>query len=58
MGSWLAIDFLLNLFDLVAKGEVELKVGFDFFNTVHDSGVVFEANFACDFSSAHREFFA
>ena len=48
----LAIDFLLDFFDLVAESEVEFEVLFDFFDTVHDGGVVFDANFGGDFIGA------
>ena len=47
----LAINALLNFCDLVAKGEIEFKVGFDFFNAVHNGGVILDANFTRDFSS-------
>ena len=46
----LAIDFLLNFFNLVTEGEIEFKIGFDFLDTVHDGSMVFNANFIGDFS--------
>ena len=48
----LAIDFLLDFFDLVAEDEVEFEVGLDFFDTMHDGSVVFDANFEGDFGRA------
>lgn len=52
----LAIDLLLNLFDLVAKDEIKLKVLFNFFNTMHNGCMVFNTNFAGDFGCTKREF--
>ena len=40
----LAIDALLDFFDLVAEGEVEFEVFFDFLDAVHDSGMVLDAD--------------
>ena len=48
----LAINFLLDFFDLVAENEVEFEIGLDFFDAMHDGSVVFDANFEGDFSSA------
>ena len=48
----LAIDFLLDFFDLVAEGEIELEVIVDFFDAVHDGSVIFDADFGGDFVSA------
>ena len=50
----LAIDFLLDF----AENEVELQIVFDFTNTVHDGGVVFDADLGGDFVGAEVEFFA
>ena len=48
----LSIDFLLDFFDLVAEGEVKFEVLFNFFNAVHNGGVVFNADFGGDFIGA------
>lgn len=53
----LAIDFLLDFFDLVSEGKIQAEIGLDFFDAVHDGGVVLYANFGRDFSGAHGEFF-
>ena len=47
----LAIDFLLDFFDLVTKSEIKFEVLFDFFDTMHNSGVIFDADFGGDFIS-------
>ena len=47
----LIINFLLNLGDLVAKSKIKLEIIFDFFDTVKDSGVVFDTDFGGDFGS-------
>ena len=52
MKVFLAIDFLLNLGDLVAKGEIKLKVVFDFLDAVHDGSMIFDTDFGGDFIGA------
>lgn len=49
----LAINLLLDVFYLIAQGEVEFEIGFDFFNTMHNGGVVFDADFGGNFGGAH-----
>ena len=51
----LAIDFFLDFFNLVAEGKVELKVSFNFFDAMHNGGVIFDANFVGNFIGAHGE---
>ena len=53
----LIIDFLLNLGDLVAEDEIEAEVLVDLLDTVHDSSVVFDADFGGDFGGAEAELF-
>ena len=47
--NMLAIDFLLDFFNLVAQSEIEAKVCFDFLNAMHYSGVILNANLSGDF---------
>ena len=53
----LAIDFLPDFFDLVTEREVEFQVVFDALDAMHDSGVVFYADFGGDFVGAEAKFF-
>ena len=53
----LAIDFLLDFFDLVAEGEIEFEIVFDFFDAMHNGSVIFDADFGGDFVGAEAEFF-
>ena len=41
---------------MVAKSEIELEVLFDFFDAVHDGGMVFDADFGGDFIGTETEF--
>ena len=41
---------------MVAKSKIEFEVLFDFFDAVHDSGVVFDADFGGDFIGTETEF--
>ena len=50
--STLAINLLLDFFDLVAEDKVEFKFVFDFFNTVHNGGVVLYTYLGGDFIGA------
>ena len=52
IGVGLAIDFLLDFFNLITEIEIEFEVLFDFFDAMHDGGVIFDANFDGDFGSA------
>ena len=53
----LVIDFFLNFGDLVAKNKVKTKVLINFFNAMHDSSVIFDADFGGYFGGAETEFF-
>ena len=53
----LAIDFLLDFFDLVAEVKIEFEFLFDFFDAVHDGGVIFDADLDGDFGGAEFELF-
>ena len=48
----LAIDFLLDFLDLIAEGEVEFELLSNFFNAMHDGGVIFDTDFIGDFGGA------
>ena len=52
----LAIDMLLDFFDLVAEGKIELEVFVDFFDAMHDSSMVFDTDLGGDFGGAELEF--
>jgi len=47
----LAIDFLLDFFNLVAERKIQFKIFLDFFYAMHDGGVIFNANLGSDFVS-------
>ena len=49
---FLTINTLLDFFDLVAESKIEFEVFFDFLNTMHNSGVIFDTYFGSDFGSA------
>ena len=53
VGGFLAIDLLLDFVNLIAQGEINPQVVFDFGNTMHDGGVILDANFAGDFGGTH-----
>ena len=53
----LVIDFLLNLGDLVAENEIKTEVLVDFLDTMHDGGVIFDADFGGDFGGAEAKLF-
>ena len=54
-GKKLTIDFLLDFLDLVAEDKVELEIGFDFFDAMHNGGVVLDADLYSDFVGAGAE---
>ena len=45
----LVIDFFLYFFNLVAQSEVKLEIISNLFDTMHNSGVILNADFTCDF---------
>lgn len=51
--STLTIDLSFYFFNLITEGEVKFEIIFDFINTVHNRGVVFDANFGSDFGGTH-----
>ena len=53
--STLTINTLLDFFDLVTQDEVKFEVFLDFFDAVHNGGVVFNADFGGDFGGTEAE---
>ena len=53
----LIIDFLLNLGDLIAEDKIKTEVLVDFFDAMHDGGVVFDADFGSNFGGTEAELF-
>ena len=53
----LIIDFLLDFGDLVAEDEIKTEILIDFLDTMHDGGVVFDADFGGDFGGTEAELF-
>ena len=53
----LAIDFLLDFVKLFTEEEIEFEVVIDFFDAMHNGGVIFDADLGGDFVGAEVEFF-
>ena len=56
ISTQLAIDALLYFSDLVTEDEIEVEVLVDLLNTMHNSGVILDANFGGDFGGTEFEF--